>query len=240
MTVLFLTFGGPTQDFYNAVNRICNEASTFNIFDNIIGKTDIDLKTDEDFWSKHGSFLQSNRRGYGYWLWKSYLVKKQLETMNDNDILVYADAGCTLNILGKPRLQEYIQLANHDSGIVSFQMTYLEHRWTKMDVFEYLNAKDNIDTGHIAATAFILRKCSSSVNLVDQWYNTCCNYDLINDSKSRALNHPAFSDHRHDQSIWSILNKKYMTYIIPDETWFTDFHKDGINFPIWATRKRYG
>ena len=237
---VFITFGGPAPDYHNAVTRICNEAAQFNVFDNIVGKTDIDLKRDTAFWPTHDIFIKNNPRGYGYWLWKSYIIKKQLEIMEDNDVLVYADAGCVLNIQGKPRLLEYIQLANHDSGIVSFQMNLLEQVWTKMDIIIELNGQDLLTTGHICATSFIIRKCPNSIKCVNLWYDTCCKYNLINDSPSKIPNHPDFRQHRHDQSIWSIIRKKYGCVFLTDETWHNNFQNDGINFPIWAMRKRHG
>ena len=33
------------------------------------------------------------RRGYGYWIWKPYIVSKMMSRLNDGDILVYTDAG---------------------------------------------------------------------------------------------------------------------------------------------------
>ena len=59
------------------------------------------LKKDSEFWVKHGNFIENNKRGYGYWLWKSYIVKKQLELMKEGDILLYADSGCVMNMNGK-------------------------------------------------------------------------------------------------------------------------------------------
>jgi hypothetical protein len=71
----------------NSKNRIKNEAESFNIFDNIVIYNDENLKTDfPEFWSTHGNFINNNSRGYGYWIWKSYLVLKTLESMNENDM----------------------------------------------------------------------------------------------------------------------------------------------------------
>ena len=33
---VFLTFGGPTQNYHNALHRICNEANNMNFFTHII------------------------------------------------------------------------------------------------------------------------------------------------------------------------------------------------------------
>ena len=109
----FITFGGPTNNYHQAVQRICNEASQFGCFDLIKGYTDIDLIKDHtEFWNTHKSFIELSTRGYGYWIWKPYLIKKQLESMNDNDILIYCDAGCTINKDGIGRFHEYIDILN--------------------------------------------------------------------------------------------------------------------------------
>ena len=234
----FLTFGGPSSNYHNAVHRICTQAREFNVFDNIVGLTEQYLKDDTEFYNKHGNFLEENSRGYGYWLWKSYLVKKQLEKMNENDILVYADSGCVLNINGKKRLYEYFDMVQHSEyGMLSFQMTHVEKKWTKMDIFKHFDAHEYLEMGQLIATSFVIRKCEHSVHLVNKWYETCHLYDLINDSPSNSTNHPDFIENRHDQSVWSIIRKKYGTTIINDETYFENWD-DGCDYPIWAMRRR--
>ena len=235
--IFFLSFGGPTQSFHNAVKRICKEAEQFGVFDVITANTDIDLKNDPEFWNTHGQFVERNARGYGYWLWKSYIVKKQLALMQDGDILVYADAGCTLHVSGKPRLLEYIDLAKQH-GIVGFQMCNKEYAYTKMDIFDALGAYNHGDTGQINATSFIVQKRDLTVSLVDKWYTLSSNYTLLNDSPSKIPNHPSFKDNRHDQSIWSILRKQHINFTLQDETWFFAEGKNGPSYPIWASRSK--
>ena len=94
----FITFGGPTSNYHRSVDRICLEAKEFDFFHDIIGYKDSDLKQDKPFWDQHGSFIQNNPRGYGYWLWKSYLIRKTFNQMKENDILIYCDAGCKINL----------------------------------------------------------------------------------------------------------------------------------------------
>lgn len=238
--VYFASFGGPSVNYHNALQRICGEANKLKLFTKILGYTDIYLKNDTEFWSQHGGFVSSNPRGYGYWLWKSYLIKKLLATINDGDVIVYADAGCTMNIEGKPRLVEYIDMCKtHESGIVSFQLTQLEKCWTKGDISQYLGASQNdLSTGQLVGGVFILRKCKNTVDLVNKWYETGSKYNLIDDSPSLTPNDTEFKENRHDQSIWSILRKKCDSVILQDETYFLDWNRDGIKYPIWATRKR--
>ncbi len=238
----FVSFGGPSVDYHNALQRVCKEAKQIGIFTKILGYTDIYLKNDIDFWNEHSDFITKNSRGYGYWLWKSYIIKKLLSTINDGDIIVYADAGCMINIQGKPRLMEYIEMCKtHESGIVSFQMHFLEEHWTKGDISEYLGtSQSDLSSGQLVGGVFLIRKCEGAVNLVNKWYEISSMYKLINDSPSISSNHPEFQENRHDQSIWSILRKQYGSLVLPDETYFLNWYRDGSRYPIWATRRTHG
>ena len=155
----FITFGGPTENYHVAVARICREANEIGVFDHIIGYTEKDLINDESFWNKHRDFILANKRGYGYWIWKSYLTKKTLEKMADNDILVYADAGCKINPNGKPRLLEYFDIVNESKfANFSVQSEHLEKIWTKMDIIDYYDANQSniVETGHLICTVYVV------------------------------------------------------------------------------------
>ena len=87
-----------------------------NLFTDVIGLKDDYLKNNAEFWDQHNDFMENNPFGYGYWLWKPYVVKKQLELMNDNEILCYIDAGCVLN--NNPtainRFKKYINIVKNN------------------------------------------------------------------------------------------------------------------------------
>ena len=84
----FLTFGAGSQDYLEAVERICNQARQLGAFSSITGLTDKDLKADTEFWFKHGAFIKRNPRGFGYWIWKPYIIWKTLKSLPDGDILL--------------------------------------------------------------------------------------------------------------------------------------------------------
>jgi len=155
--------------------------------------------------------------------------------MENNDILVYADAGCSLNKNGNKRLLEYFNIVNNSClGILSFELDTIEKSYTKMDIFNELNVYELMNTKQLNATAFIIKKCERTVNLVKEWYKLCSNYHLISDELSKIPNAPEFKDHRHDQSIFSLLRKKRGTEILRDETYFyPDWEISGKNYPIW-------
>jgi len=208
MSKTLLTFGNEL--YYGALNRLKKQATEINVFDNIIIYKDTDLHQMPEFWDKHKDFILANKRGYGYWIWKSYLTLKTLESMNDNDILVYTDAGCELNKEGKSRLNDYFKIVTESPhGILGFKYEqFLEKTWTKMDLYNYLGCPVDND-GQIWSGGIIFRKCENTMSLVKKWHDTSCIYNLINDRSSNSPNDSTFSEHRHDQSILSLLMKKY-------------------------------
>jgi hypothetical protein len=230
----FITFGGPTQNFYNSVNRICNEAKNLNLFKEIIGFTDNDLKNDIDFWSKHSQFIENNSRGYGYYIWKPYLIKKELAKLKTNDILIYADCGCEINLNGKKRLLEYINLlSKSEYGLISFQLTHKEYSYTKKAIVDYFNLNSSImDTCQILSGIIIIKKNNHSINIINKWYESS-HYHLINDITNNE--HQYFKENRHDQSILSVISKIYGSIILDDETYFDSWDK-GFNYPFLAKR----
>ncbi len=228
----FMTFGSP--NYHDSVKRICNEAEKLNFFHNIHGFTEMNLKQYTDFWSKHGIFIENNHRGYGYWIWKSYLIKKELNKMNDNDILIYCDAGCQINVEGKDRLLDYIDMLNNNKdnyGIMSFQLEFKELMYTKRKILDYFSV-DNPEYMQNMATVVLIKKNIHSTNIINSWYNSCCNYDLINDTTCNE--HPSFIENRHDQSILSTLVNKYGSIKVLDETYFHPNWDTGKEYPFWA------
>jgi hypothetical protein len=236
MKIFFLSFGNNL--YLPHLEKIKSEAESFNLFDEILIYTNKDLERFEDFWSAHKGFILNNSRGYGYWIWKSFLTMNVVNNiMKDNDILVYADAGCTLNKGGLNRLNEYINIVkDNDCGNLSFELEHYEKTWTKMDLINYLNLFDDkfLNSKQLVAGIFILRKCDTTIKLTTEWYKTMCNYNLIDDSPSILNNDITFIENRHDQSVFSLLRKKYGTIIINDETnrwlWSEEEYK---KFPIY-------
>jgi len=82
----------------------------------------------------------------------------------------------------------------------------------------------------------IIKKNPHSTMVINKWLQLAEHYELINDDKMNQENHN-FRDHRHDQSIYSLLVKKYGSVKIPDETWYADW-EDGKHVPILAMRIR--
>jgi hypothetical protein len=240
--IIFLTFADKRG--IPMLKRIKREVLEMNFFTSVKICSDNNLRRQYKKQNKQRFKL----RGYGYWIWKSYLVKETLTKMNSNDILVYADAGCTINKNGIQRLKDYLHIVDKTHcGILTFQhdsAPHLEKEYTKGDLFAFTNTNSQssiYNTPQLWAGSFIIRKCELSSSFVEEWYDLCHNhFDLITDQPSRTPNFPCFIEHRHDQSAFSVLLKPYFPAIISDKETYTtgNFNEDLQSFPIWATRKR--
>ncbi len=227
--------------YARAKSRLNNEANSTGWFDSITlyGSEDLDY----EFKSKFGNIL-SQPRGGGYWTWKPYIVQKHLNKINEGDILIYLDSGCTINCHGKERFDEYIKMLNNsEDGCISFQLKgCLENKWTTKEIFNHfgvINDDEITKTGQIMATVLILKKNPRSINLVNLWNKTLCENPWLFTDHYNNNQEPPFSDNRHDQSIFSIIRKMHKTIILNDETFFTPFGSaESFKFPFWATRKR--
>ena len=215
MSTHFLTFGGGAKNFHDAARRLTKEAHKSNIFSTVHCYFDHDLESMDDFWIAHGNFIKNNKRLYGYCLWKPYLVLKLLETMQDGDRIFYADAGCQFDFDCEDPKKQYDEMVKH-MGDQVMTATYcnVDYNMTKWDLVLHLNMQDHprLKTSQIQATTFMLTKCDRIMTFVRLWYTICCNYHLLDDSPSKAPNHSHYDEHRHEQSIFSLLAKKLDLY----------------------------
>lgn len=212
MAKFFITFGGPTPSAYNdAVSRICKQAIQCNFFDKIIAYSDIDLQNDDFFWKTHGQFITENKRGYGYWLWKPYIIKKTLALLNDGDYLMYLDCGCEINSKYKHHLDDYLKIID-SKLIISTAACSNDVIYTKKDLVHFLHMENDIQllySSHIQAGTVFMKKCDIIVKLYEEYFNVCGNYHLLDDSPSIEQNNCDFVEHRHDQSVFNLLVKRY-------------------------------
>lgn len=131
--IIFMSFAD--SKYAPMLKRIKTEASDSHFFSEV--RIFSERGFEEDYKRKYKERFK--QRGFGYWMWKSYMVRRVLKEMNDNDILVYSDSGCTINANAKKRFEDYISHVKQvQSGILVFaQMKLLESAYTKADLFAY-------------------------------------------------------------------------------------------------------
>lgn len=173
---------------------------------------------------KKNENILSRKRGNGYWLWKPYFIKKTMDTLKENDYLVYLDSGAFyINDVG------YLirQMENDRQYMMAFELPFKERYFTKRDIFICLDCDEPkyVETNQRMATMIILKKTEKSVQFVCDWLKYGQLEDIITDAKNHMgkNNYVGFVDNRHDQSIFSLLSKKYRVKAYRDPSQFGRF-----------------
>lgn len=207
MSLTFITFGSH-GNYIDAGVRLLHQAGHLNIFKETILFTGDSLKEDSEFWDRHEGFVTNNKRGYGYWIWKPYIIKKTMERLVNGDILLYLDCGCEIDVNEKDDLLNSIEIVKRDKIVGT--LTCDEHEYNKMDLVKKLKMNNPlyINTSQRQAGIVLYLVCDETRDLVNKWYELACDYHNIDDSPSILKNLPSFKEHRHDQSIFSLLTKK--------------------------------
>ena len=162
-----------------------------------------------------GENLVRVTRGFGYWCWKPQIILQSLRQINDGDILIYADIGCEfVPSKAKSLLKKLEILKNNDIvGFIAESDFYKEIYWTKNDIFKYFGVENDpnfTESFQMSGGLIFMKKSAKTIQIITEWLDIFKNHwNLIDDSPSQTPNHKDFRENRHDQSIWSILNKKY-------------------------------
>jgi len=167
---------------------------------------------------------KSTERGYGFWRWKPQIIHSLMSggdpfiTLKDNDILIYSDAGV-----------EFIDNVNYiidrmDQDILLFGNMYEHAHWCKADIvaeimpewwhlgIPFKQANGDVIKSlspwaafgkQVQASVIFFRVSDYTRKFVKEWLDWCLfeGGRLIDDSPSRAPNHPEFRENRHDQAI---------------------------------------
>jgi len=210
--------------------RLGKQGRSMDVFNAIHMITENDLPF--DFVERFKDKLIPGSRGFGYWSWKPEAILMSLQKMNFGDCLVYVDAGCHLNVRGRKRLLEYLEiLKEQETGIVAFQASppsgenssllydgrklfdQPNCRWIKGDLLDYFGVRNDpsvVNDQAIGAGIILIRKCEQAISVIQEWQQIIYQrFDLLDDTPSASPNLPGFVEHRHDQAIWTMLCLKH-------------------------------
>ena len=225
MKIYLASFYSP--DLKRSAERFKEQAKKMNLYNSINLYTYDDLN--EDFKNYVKELINLGKvRGYGYWVWQTYIHQSILSKMADGDIYHWCDVGCHFNLNGKNRLKEYFEfVSNYEKGFLGFEYksldnkkfknytfpNYLEYQYTKEDLFKYFDVQNNqkiTNTPQVWGGSFFLRKSPVAIKIMQNHFNITRNrFDLIDDdeTKFKLPSRNGFISHRHSQSVLSILAK---------------------------------
>ena len=217
--IFLCAFASP--DLFLSRKRFYNQAKSLNFYQGIkiYEKKELSIRTlniIKDYLSN------DNRRGYGYWIWKPEIILNFLTQIPENSILQYSDIGCHFNRMGINKLFFYQDTCD-ENNILSFQYSdpkikrlnfiypnYLEHQYTKADLMNHFNLNFrhiHMNTPQLWSGTFFIKKNSKNIEFLKHWLKVFENMLLVDDSTSVSKNHNNFIEHRHDQSVFSLLCK---------------------------------
>lgn len=258
-------FGDNTYSF--GKERIRRQAENFGVFKTIqeYGNDDLNIQH-SDFWNECKEHMMCERPGgerkyYGYYACKPYFILQALKNIPENEVLLYVDSGCELNKNGIRRLEEYYNECMDNCGVF-FSLNLPEIQWTKMDTYRRLmcDNNDHLTTRQIISGIFLLKNNQNIREIVEEWLTVCLedHGHYLNDQPSILQNDITFIENRHDQSIFSLLIKRFSELydftFHEDETYEVMWQRSGLSgvpvgkeqariwntygreYPIWATR----
>jgi hypothetical protein len=165
---------------------------------------------DHDFREKNKYILEKGR-GNGYWLWKPYFLYKTLkEKLDYGDYLIYSDAAI-MYVDSAQKLVDFLKEKKLDMYL--HRLPHLERQYTKRDAFILLGVDQPFyaETGQFNAAFQIYRKTKFTEFFLAEYLYYAQDKRIITDDANElgVGNYDDFRDHRHDQSILSLLTKKY-------------------------------
>lgn len=207
----------PNGGYFNAQKLNSKTALSVAGFDQAIGYRMSDLPS--DFAKKHERHF-SYTRGAGYWIWKPYIVLDAIQKMSNDDILMYSDSGCHFIHSMQPVFDILEQTPNK---VLAFRLSQIEKDWTKRDCFVELGCDkpEFTDSKQIMSTFFLCRKTEFAISIAKQWYEYASDFHMVADdfvSPSIFPNYPSFKEHRHDQSVLSLVCKLNNVTVMEDIT----------------------
>ena len=231
------------NSYNKKAQKLIQQAHEFNLFSKIHMYTANDLFTKfPEYFDLHKDFINSNFsrncwRGYGYWIWKPFLIWKTLQEINEGDILLYMDTGCQLHSSGIERFKEYLDIVKKNQhGNLFIEHHDLIKTCTKMDTLKHYKAENFIDENTRVTIATFLFTTNNEFNrhFFELFYNACCNYHLVDDSPTIAPNISEFIEHRHDQSILSILTRQMCPSSLSSVPYEEIYHEEKMDDPAYA------
>jgi hypothetical protein len=216
MTKILISFATSSK-WYRAQN-ILNSTAKVGGFNGCISYTD--KGREWEFAKKYPDVYQS--RGFGYWQWKPLILLDALSKVKDGDIVAYIDSGNSIinnldYIFNKCVEQDIVLFDNRDGNM--YGDTHRNREWTKRDCFVLMDCDEEkyYNAPQVDAAYQFYKKTPGVISFLEQYRDFCANDNIVSDVPNTTKeNLPEFKDHRHDQSILSLLAAKNNIPLLPE------------------------
>jgi predicted DNA-binding transcriptional regulator AlpA len=200
--------------FHHARQRLVKSALVHGV-DQVHAFGPADIQGTE-FFRCHAGML-NQQRGGGYWLWKPYLIRRVLGEARPGDLVLYVDSGAEITA----PVAGLADVCRNAGGILIFRNHERKNRyWTKRDCYVLMECDTEAcyaaDQANAAFAGFIAGQDAES--FVDDWLTNCTDPRVLTDAPNECglPDLPDFIEHRHDQSVLSLLAFKKGLYLYRD------------------------
>jgi hypothetical protein len=234
---IFLTFGAGQNGWRKAALRLSRQAEMGQRFDEVINLNPTWLKNeDHEIYELVLQIInRCGKRGYGYWAWKSAILNWAARAYPHSPIL-YVDAGSNLDFkdsLGVIFDQHQSQAQNMGSFAWALK-NHSEFEWTKRELLQKFNLNDaQLKSSQIQSGYIYLAASKTRLDFVGSYRDIALqNKGYLLTDEISLPQHDNFVEHRHDQSVLSLLWKSIGLYAEDDKTDPKNLH----SYPIIAMR----
>jgi len=209
MTVRLITFA--TREFARSAAELAQSAARFGLAATIYTPASPEIA---ELVRAHPDIARSSR-GAGYWLWKPWLLRHALANAPDGDVVLYADAGAVLvadpaPLVALTEARPMVVFGHRRIGAPGVML----RDWTKRDCFVLMDAdrEEFWNAQCCTATFQLYRNSAEARSFVYELLHACTDPRILTDAPNvmGRGNLPEFRDHRHDQSVLTILALKYV------------------------------
>lgn len=199
MKKYLITYGD--EKFRAAKERFVNAARNLDVFDDVIAYSANDVTKE-----LAASIVFQEKRGGGLWSWKPDVILTAMSKMQDGDILVYCDAGCSLQ-----KCKEWSRMWNILSSYDMCAQRILQRTdmWTRksvLDFFRCANGENWERQYQFCATVVFLKVTPFTRSFVSEWRSLMIEHpELVRDVTERNGEKACFVENRHDQAVYSAL-----------------------------------
>jgi hypothetical protein len=247
--VCVVIFGDGSIDFKRAANRLGEQAKSLGIFSKVAV---LDSNSLCDISSRYKADLIKILSLTDYPLYfraiKPWAILSFMEDLNNPyDVIFYIDAGCEIpnNLVTRYRIKRLI-IKTQETGAIAERTGYKETAYSRNNLIEFFGSSDWANTiGQIQSTWSMFKNSELNKRFLKEWIELSDpKYKFWQDPSGPELDSqsPDFIENRWDQSIFSLLYKKYE---LPTKKTYWEYGGKfgdlrGLSIPIHASRNKTG
>lgn len=166
---------------------------------------------DEDFTERNRDIL-SAKKGNGFYLWKPYFLNKTYKELQDGDYLIYTDSG-SVYVNKIQYLIDCMEKEQLNLMVFSLEKEMLEKKYTKRDAFILMgcDSEEYAETPQSIGGYVVMKKSPFVEKFLAEDLEYAQDSRIITEQPNTqgVSNYEEYITHRHDQSVWSLMSKKY-------------------------------